>query len=58
MKCKQCGVTIPENQTICSICADDVNHGSDGYYKAYLRYEKQEQDEMKKDQGNDQHKSS
>ena len=43
--CSQCGVTIPEEQSQCSMCAGDVNHGTDGYYQAYLKYQEEEEKE-------------
>lgn len=34
--CIMCGIEIPDNQKICSMCYGDPYHGSDGYYLEYL----------------------
>ena len=31
--CSMCGVTIPEDQDICSVCYGDIDYGTDGYYR-------------------------
>lgn len=47
--CSQCGSPIPENQSICSMCMGDINHGEDYYYEQWAEdqerkaYEKQMQ---------------
>jgi len=43
--CKLCGIQIPENQTICSMCMGDVGHGSDGYYLRELEREERREQE-------------
>jgi len=34
--CRSCGVSIPENQILCSLCYGDPYYGQDGYYLDYL----------------------
>lgn len=41
--CSQCGSPIPDNQSICSMCMGDINHGSDGYYQQWALEREQEQ---------------
>jgi len=38
--CKICGVSIPEDQELCSICYGDPNYGNDGYYKYLIKEQK------------------
>jgi len=38
--CVQCGISIPDSQTICSMCYGDIDYGTDGYYRR--EYEQQE----------------
>ena len=42
-RCAMCGVSIPEGQRICSMCYGDPEHGSDGYYEAYLERKRMEE---------------
>ena len=46
--CTQCGVTIPDGQTTCSMCYGDVEHGTDGIYRDWL--EQMDQQEQPQDQ--------
>ena len=34
--CVQCGVSIPDKQSICSMCFGDADYGRDGYYRGFL----------------------
>lgn len=31
--CTQCGSSVPNGQSICSMCMGDINHGNDGHYE-------------------------
>lgn len=33
--CQSCGLPIPQRQNTCSMCYGDIEHGSDGYYRAW-----------------------
>lgn len=45
--CSQCGSSVPNGQSICSMCIGDINHGSDGHYENWAReQEAKEQAEM------------
>jgi uncharacterized Zn finger protein (UPF0148 family) len=44
--CSKCGVSIPEGETLCSVCAEDVD-GKDGYYRRYQEEEAWKQKEEK-----------
>ena len=46
--CSECGVSIPENQEKCSICADDPTL-PDGYLLASKKYSLVELSESKKE---------
>lgn len=36
MNCTSCGAPIPSGQgRSCSMCYGDIDHGSDGYYRAW-----------------------
>lgn len=56
--CTSCGSYIPEGQgKSCSMCYGDIDHGTDGYYRAELEraeYERQERDAFEREQ-EDQH---
>ena len=41
--CMSCGISIPENQQTCSLCYGDIDHGSDGYYRAEVELQMQEE---------------
>lgn len=46
--CTQCGIPIPDNQNVCSMCYGDPEYGSDGYYQTWLEEqarEKEQEDE-------------
>lgn len=34
--CRMCGVSIPDGQSICSMCYGDPDYGKDGLYRDYL----------------------
>ena len=34
--CTMCGSSIPDGQTVCSMCYGDIDYGTDGYYKEYM----------------------
>ena len=38
-QCSQCGSSIPDGQSICSMCMGDIDHGSDGYYRQWAEQE-------------------
>ena len=53
--CSQCGSTIPDGQSICSMCMGDINHGSDGYYQSWaeeqmLKERLQEEEQLRQEQ--------
>lgn len=33
--CAECGSPIPDGQRCCSMCYGDIDHGRDGYYRAW-----------------------
>lgn len=33
--CNSCGVSVPSCQATCSMCYGDIDHGRDGYYRAW-----------------------
>ncbi len=37
--CVQCGLPVPEGQSVCSMCYGDPYYGSDGYYLEWLEEE-------------------
>lgn len=44
--CTSCGSYIPDGQgKSCSMCYGDAEHGSDGYYKAWLKQQERQQEE-------------
>jgi hypothetical protein len=43
--CVQCGISIPDGQSSCSMCYGDIGHGSDGYYEDWARREQERQQE-------------
>lgn len=44
--CVCCGSPIPNNQgsKTCSMCYGDIDHGKDGYYRAYLEQDTRQED--------------
>lgn len=38
-QCSQCGSSVPDGQSICSMCMGDINHGSDGHYQRWAEQE-------------------
>lgn len=49
--CSQCGSSIPNGQSICSMCMGDINHGNDGYYEEWARQQNYKEEEMQRDLG-------
>lgn len=47
--CVQCSVSIPDTQTVCSMCYGDPHYGSDGYYLEWLRRDEMEQDRRRQE---------
>ena len=45
--CSCCGSSVPEGQSVCSMCYGDMDYGSDGYYKEWA--ENQEYNEYNED---------
>ena len=43
--CKSCGLSIPDNQEICSMCFGDIAYGNDGYYEEWGMEQLQEEEE-------------
>ena len=37
--CSSCGISIPEGQSVCSMCYGDPAYGRDGYYEEWLKQE-------------------
>lgn len=33
--CTSCGSSVPDGQRSCSMCYGDIDHGRDGYYRAW-----------------------
>ena len=49
--CTCCSSSIPEGQSVCSMCYGDPHYGNDGYYMDYLRrQEEQQQDRLQQEQ--------
>ena len=42
--CTCCGVSVPEGQRICSMCYGDIDHGKDGYYRAWAEARRRERE--------------
>ncbi len=51
-QCSQCGSSIPEGQSICSMCMGDINHGKDGYYQHWAE-EQERKREMEESEQED-----
>ena len=51
--CTQCGSSVPDGQSICSMCMGDINHGSDGHYQQWAE-EQMAKEQAEKDARNDQ----
>ena len=43
--CTMCGLTVPDGQTVCSMCYGDLDYGSDGYYREYMEESQRQQEE-------------
>lgn len=49
--CTSCGSYIPDGQgKSCSMCYGDAEHGSDGYYKAWLKQQERQQEERQQEE--------
>lgn len=46
--CTMCGLSIPKNQKVCSMCYGDIDYGSDGYYREWA--EKQLESDIQREQ--------
>jgi predicted amidophosphoribosyltransferase len=44
-QCSQCGSSVPDEQSICSMCMGDINHGSDEHYQRWAEQEQQRERE-------------
>lgn len=42
--CSQCGSSVPENQSICSMCYGDISYGNDGHYEQWAREQERKQE--------------
>lgn len=40
-----CGSSIPEDQSVCSMCYGDISYGSDGYYEEWARLQESHYEE-------------
>ena len=49
-RCTQCGSSIPDGQRTCSMCYGDPYHGKDGYYLQWLERERQEQEDLRREE--------
>lgn len=46
--CTSCGSYIPEGQgKSCSMCYGDIDHGTDGYYRAEMEREEERRQEQR-----------
>jgi len=46
--CTSCGSFIPEGQgKSCSMCYGDIDHGKDGYYRAWMEEQERREQERK-----------
>ncbi len=45
--CVMCGSPLPDNQgsSTCSMCYGDIDHGHDGYYRAWAEQEQHEREQ-------------
>lgn len=43
--CVDCGLPIPDDQKVCSMCCGDIDYGSDGYYRQWAEAELQREAE-------------
>ena len=43
--CTQCGITIPDNQKVCSMCYGDIDYGSDEHYRDWAEQQQQQEQE-------------
>lgn len=41
--CTMCGLPIPPDQNVCSMCYGDIDYGSDGYYEEWTREQERHQ---------------
>lgn len=41
--CSCCGLQIPDNQKVCSMCYGDIAYGNDGYYEEWARQQENEE---------------
>lgn len=46
--CTQCASSIPEEQSICSMCMGDIDYGRDGYYRQWAEDEERRQRERER----------
>lgn len=47
--CTQCGSPIPDEQRTCSMCYGDIDHGRDGYYRAWAEEQERHRIQMELD---------
>lgn len=48
--CRSCGISIPEGQTVCSMCYGDPYYGKDDYYLRELEKETQREEERRREE--------
>lgn len=49
--CTSCGSEIPSGQgKSCSMCYGDPQHGSDGYYQAYIEEQERQAQEQQREE--------
>jgi len=45
--CSSCGISIPDGQSVCSMCYGDPAYGRDGHYEDWLREQWKEEAQEK-----------
>ncbi len=45
--CSQCGISIPKEQKVCSMCYGDISYGTDGYYQQWAEEQERINEENK-----------
>lgn len=48
--CVDCGLPVPEGQTVCSMCYGDPEYGKDGYYAQWLEEWEEEESDVDRDE--------
>ena len=42
--CVDCGISIPHNQKVCSMCYGDIGYGTDGHYQRWAEEQTEPED--------------